>query len=161
MWRRKLERMEPRRQPDPPKRIRHSARSPSACQKVTSRQPKSGGNSQFHSSRTIWPPMAMKTNIPRIASGAIQISLFNLGLMFGPSCLREFVVDPLQPPAQMQHRVAFAGEQRVHAHAGRGGHLLEAASFELVRDKHLALIFWQLADRELERIEKHVAGVER
>ena len=45
------ERCEPWR-PNPPKRIRHSARSPSACQKVIWRQPKSGGSSQFHSSRT-------------------------------------------------------------------------------------------------------------
>ena len=67
----------------------------------------------------------------------------------------------LQPLAQMQHRVAFAREQRVHAHAGLGGHLLEAAPFQLVRDEHLALLLRQLVDRQLELIEQHVARVER
>ena len=67
----------------------------------------------------------------------------------------------LQSLAQMQHRVAFAGEQRIHAHAGFGGDLLEAAPFELVRNKHLALLLRQFVDRQLEFIEQHVAGVER
>ena len=51
--------------PNPPKRIRHSARSPSACQKVIWRQPKSGGSSQFHSSRTTSPPMAINSSNPQ------------------------------------------------------------------------------------------------
>ena len=79
----------------------------------------------------------------------------------GPSCFREFVVDALQSLAQMQHRIAFAREQRIHAHAGLGGHLLEAASFQFVRHKHLALLLRQFVDRQLELVEKHVAGVKR
>ena len=67
----------------------------------------------------------------------------------------------LQSLAQMQHRIAFAREQRIHAHAGLGGDLLEAAPFQLVRNKHLALLLRQLVDRQLEFIEQHVAGVKR
>ena len=48
--------------PNPPKRIRHSARSPSACQKVIWRQPKSGGSSQFHRCSTTSPPMAINSS---------------------------------------------------------------------------------------------------
>ena len=70
MRRRKLERWKPWR-PNPPKRIRHSARIPSACQKVIWRQPKSDGSSQFQSCSTISPPMAINTKIPTIASGAM------------------------------------------------------------------------------------------
>ena len=61
----------------------------------------------------------------------------------------------------MQHRVAFAREQRIHAHAGLGGNLLEAASFQFVRNKYLALLLRQFVDRQLEFVEKHVAGVQR
>src|SRR5437764_1495772 len=108
--------------------MRHNTSSPSACQKVMSGQPKSGGSSQIHRANTTAPPMALNTNIPTSASGAIQISLF---LMFSPSRLREFVVDALQPLAQIQHRIAFAREQRVHVHAGLRRHLLEASPFKL------------------------------
>src|SRR3989454_6821594 len=160
MRRRKLERPEPCN-PSPPKRMRHSARIPSACQKVIWRQPKSGGSNQFHRCSTSSPPMAINSSIPRIASGAMKISLFNLGLMFGSSRFRKFVVNALQSLAQMQHRIAFAGEQRVHAHAGLGGHLFEAAPFQLVRDKHVALLLRQLVDRQLEFLEKQVTGVKR
>jgi len=71
-----------------------------------------------------------------------QWSQDNPSLSHGqPSCFREFVVDALQSLAQAQHRVPLAREQRVHADAGLGGHLLEAASFQLVRNKHLPLLF--------------------
>src|SRR5258707_10010497 len=70
--------------------MRHSARSPSACQKVSWRQPKSGGNSQFHRCSTISPPRKTNSAIARIASGAIQIHFF---FMFGSSLLRKFVVN--------------------------------------------------------------------
>src|SRR6266536_4317213 len=146
MRRRISERPEPCN-PSPPKRIRHSARSPSACQKVIWRQPKSGGSSQFHSCSTTSPPMAINNSIPRIASGAMKITLFHLLVMFTPSRFRKFVVNFVQPLAQTEHRIAFAREQRIHAHAGLGGDLLEAASFQLVRDEHLALLLRQLFDR--------------
>jgi hypothetical protein len=48
---------------------------------VISRQPKSGGSSQFHSCITSSPPMKAISAIPAIAAGAIQISFFNFGLM--------------------------------------------------------------------------------
>src|SRR5580704_6358602 len=113
---------------------------PTACQKVTCRNPKSGGSSQFHSSFTTSPPTATASAtsaaIPTIANGAMKISFhIFLVFMFGSSCVREFVVDVLQPLAQVPHRVALARQERVHAHAGFGGHLLEAASFQLVRHK--------------------------
>src|ERR1035437_5033857 len=120
--------------------MRHSTRSPSACQKVTWRQPKSGGSSQFHRCSTISPPIKINSSIPTIASGAIKISFFTFGLMFSPSRFRKFVVNALQSLAQMQRRIAFAREQRIYAHAGFGGHLLEAAPLQLVSDKHLALL---------------------
>src|SRR5260370_41452049 len=147
MRRRTLERPEPCH-PNPPKRIRHSSRSPSACQKAIGRQPKSGGSSQFHRCSTISPPMVIKSSIPRIASGPMKINLFNLGLIFSPSPFRQFVIDALQSLAQIKHRIAFAREQRIHAHAGRGAQLLEATSFQPVRDTHLAMLVRQAVDRQ-------------
>ncbi len=85
MRRRIREREPPPWRPNPPKRIRESARIPTACQKGICCQPKSGGGSQFHSSYTTSPPIAIKSSIPRIASGAIQINFFSFGLMFLPS----------------------------------------------------------------------------
>src|SRR5260370_21980389 len=93
--------------PHPPKRMRHSARSPSACQKVSWRQPKSGGSSQFHSCSTSSPPRKTNSAIARIASGAIQIHFF---FLFGSSCFLKFFVNALQSLAQIQHRIALAGE---------------------------------------------------
>jgi len=40
----------------------------------------------------------------------------------------------------MQNRIAFAREERIHAHPGLGRHLLEAASFEFMSHKHLTLV---------------------
>src|SRR5439155_16442857 len=159
--RRRIPEPEKPRRPNPPKRIRHSARSASACQKVISRQPKSGGSSQFHSNITISPPRKVKSASPRTASGAMKSNRLLLDLMFSPSCVREFVVDALQSLAQTSHRVAFAGEQRIHAHASFGGDLLEAAPFHLVRHKHLALLLRQLADCQLEIIEMDLPVVQR
>src|SRR5208283_6188256 len=119
--------------------MRHSASIPTACQKVSRRQPKSGGSSQFQRCSTNSPPMKINSAIPRIAAGAIQIIFL---LMFGPSCFRKLVVNALQSLTQMQHGVAFAREQRIDAHTGFGGHLLEGAPLELVPDKHLALLVW-------------------
>src|SRR5271165_2633508 len=92
----------------PPKRIRHKARRPTACQKVIRRQPKSGGSSQFHRCNTISPPMKIKSAIATIPTGIMKISFFHLGLIFSPSRFRKLVVDTLQSLAQMQHRIAFA-----------------------------------------------------
>src|SRR5438874_12370675 len=107
--------------PKPPNRMRHSTMIPSACQKVMGGQPKSAGVSQFHRDFTISPPMVTNSAIPRSASGAKNITLIHLGLIFGTSTFREFVIDVLQPFAQVQHGVALAREQGVHAHAGVGG----------------------------------------
>ncbi len=43
----------------------------------------------------------------------------------------------LQPLAQIEHRIPFARQQRVHVHAGVGSDLLEAASLDLVCHKYL------------------------
>ena len=98
--------------------MRHSTRSPSACQKVIWRHPRSGGSSQFHRCSTTSPPMKVNSTIARIASGAIIIILFTLGLMFGSSCFHKFVVNVVQALAQMQHRIALAREQRIHDYMG-------------------------------------------
>src|SRR5258706_5393320 len=158
--RRKFERWKPWR-PSPPNRIRHSNRIPSACQKVIRRQPKSVGSSQFQSCCTISVPMAIRANIPSIANGAMKIIFFHLSLIFSPSGFRKFVVNRLQTLAQMEHRIAFAREQRIHADAGLGGNFLEAAPFEFVPDKHFALLIRQLIERQLEFIEENVTGVKR
>ncbi len=76
-------------------------------------------------------------------------TIFHLLFIFSPSRFRKFVVNALQSLAQMQHRITFAREQRIHAHAGLGGHLLEAASFQFVRHEDLALLFRQFIDRKL------------
>ena len=60
------------RKPWLPKSIRHSARIPTACQKVSCRQPKSDGSSQFHKCITISPPTKIKSAMPTIAAGTIQ-----------------------------------------------------------------------------------------
>src|ERR1039457_1922711 len=120
--------------------MRHSTRSPSPCEKVIWRERSSGDSSQFHRCSTISPPIKTNSSIPTIASGAIQISFFTFGLMFSSSRFRKLVVNVLQSLAQMQHGIAFAREQRIHAHAAFGGHLLEAAPFQLVPHKHLALL---------------------
>src|SRR5579859_4585478 len=59
----------------------------------------------------------------------------------------------------MQHRIAFAREQRIHAHTSPGGNLLEAPAFQLVGNKHLALLLRQFVDRQLEFIEKYAADI--
>src|SRR5258708_6039108 len=141
----------------PPKRMRHSARSPSACQKVSWRQPKSGGSSQFHSCSTSSPPRKINSTIARIASGARKIHFF---LMLYSSFLRKFVVNVLQSLTQMQHRITLAREQRIHAHAGLGGHLLEAAPFQFVSDENFTLVLGQFAERKFQFIKKHAAEVE-
>src|SRR5437867_2457080 len=148
--------------PSPPKRIRHSASIPSACQKEIGLNPKSGGSNQFHSHLTSWPPRKTNSTIPTIASGAIisnRLPLFML--MLGSSPFPEFVVNVLQSLAQMQHRIALPRQQRIHAHPGLGSHLLEAASFQLVGDEHLTLLLRQLLERQLELIEKHAPRVKR
>src|SRR5689334_5896201 len=132
--------------PSLPKRMRHSTRSPSACQKVISRQPKSDGSSQFHKCITISPPMKINSGIVRIASGAIQIIFFHFLFMFSPSRFRKFVVDTLQALAQIQYGVAFAREQRIHAYPGFLRHFLKAAPFQFMANKHYTLLLGQLAD---------------
>src|SRR5580704_914037 len=141
--------------------MRQSARSPTACQKVISRQPKSDGSSQFHRCSTISPPMKTKTSIPRIASGTMKISFINLLAMLSPSRFRKVIVNPLQPLTQMEHRVAFARKQRIYAHAGAGGEFLETQALDFVRDEDFALLRRQLAYRQLECGQEHAAGVER
>src|SRR5262249_27863998 len=119
--------------------MRQSARSPNACQKVIWRQPKSGGRSQFHNSITISPPRKANSAIPTIAAGTIQINRLTFGLIFSSSSFREIVVNFSQALAQAQHGIVFAREQRVYAHAGLRGHLLEAAPLQFVSDEYFTL----------------------
>src|SRR6478609_2029670 len=140
--------------------MRDSARSPSACQKVIMDSPKSGGRSQFHSLITIQPPMAMKRAKPATATGAMRYHLKSRRMVMGRSSWISHVVIRLaQPLAQSQHRIPLPRQQRVDGHSGCRGHCLETAPFELVGDEHVALFRWELADRLLERLEQHGAGV--
>src|SRR5580700_5545134 len=141
--------------------MRQSARSPTACQNVISRQPKSDGSSQFQRCSMISPPMTTNSSIPRIASGIMKSIFINLLPMFSTSRFRKVVVNPLQSLAQVEHGVVFAGKQGIDANAGAGGNLLEAETFQFVRDKDFALLRWQFVNRQLECGEKHAAGVER
>src|SRR5215510_5578061 len=136
--------------------MRQSASRPSACQKLIWRHPKSGGSSQFHSSRTAVPPRKVNSTMPRIAAGTMNIHL----LLMSPSPFPQLVMEALQSLAQVEHGVPLPREQRVDAHARLGGQLAERAALQLVRDEHLALLLGQLLDRLLELVEQHAAGVE-
>src|SRR5262245_4685645 len=147
--------------PRQPNRIRQSASSPSACQKPTSGQPNSGGSSQFQSSRTISPPMNVKSAMPSRATGASINNFRLLVIMIRSSWFREFVIDVLQTPAQMQHGVTLSREQRVDAHTGDFGHLFEAAAFQLMADEDFTLLFGQLGDRCRQLIQEHAPRIDR
>src|SRR5690348_12268139 len=96
--------------------------------------------------------------MPSPKSLAAQSKSISFSCSVPPS--HEFVVDASQPLAQMKHCIAFARKQRVHAHTGRRGHLLEAASLHLVRKKYLPLLLRQLVNGQLKLIEKHAANVQ-
>ena len=49
----------------------------------------------------------------------IHVVLLICSYHFFASFLRKFVVNALQPFPEMQHRIAFAREQGIHAHAAR------------------------------------------
>src|SRR5271154_2508873 len=136
MRRRQLERPNPRPL-TPPNKTRQSASNPKACQKVTCRQPNSGGSSQFHRCIISSPPIRMKS---AIAIGARKIIASHFLRMWCSLFLCKFVVDVLQSFAQVQHRVSLAREQRVYAHAGFRRELFEAAPVDFVRDEYLALL---------------------
>src|SRR5436190_14136836 len=107
------------------------------------------------------PPIAMNTAAPTRNNGA-NITIRPIRpTMFLPSRVPEFIVQALQPLAQAQDRIALPREQRVHAHSGLGGQLLEASSLQLVRDECIALLLRQLVERRLQLVEQHAAGVER
>ncbi len=59
-------------------------------------------------------------------------------------------MNALQAFTEMQHGIAFAREQRIHAHAGCGGQVLEAAAFQFVSDEDVALIPGQFIERQLQ-----------
>src|SRR5436190_105127 len=100
---------------------------------------KSGGRSQFHSALTTVPPRNVKRAMATMPSRMAGTMYRGVNLIGVSSFIRDFVVDVLQPLAQMQDRVAFAREQRVHADSRLHRDLLEAASFQLMRDEHVAL----------------------
>src|SRR5947209_11984628 len=103
-----------------PKRIRDSASTPSACQNVSAGQPNSAGNSQFQSSFTTSPPMTINATIPTSASGANKYQCFLI------ASSPQFVVDVLQPRAQVAYGVALARQEGVDVHAALARDRLEA-----------------------------------
>src|SRR5215469_2816125 len=124
---------------NPPNKIRHNTSIASACQKVIVRHPNSVGSSQFHRHCTIQPPSAIRSAIPTMAKGApIEMSLFLV--IFSSSRFPKFVVYALQALAQMEHRIPFAPQQRVHAHARLNRHLFEAEPLDLVPYEDLSLL---------------------
>src|SRR6202041_822497 len=96
---------------------------PSPCQKVMVCHPKIGGIRTFHRLLTMKP----KTTAPMMTKAAIFIPL-STGCcpMFNSLSLSKTFVDRLQTLSQMQHRIVFSREQRVHAETGFGGDVLEA-----------------------------------
>ena len=78
----------------PPKRIRHSASNPKACQKVSVRQPNSGGSSQFHKCITTSPPTKINSGIATMASGAIQYHFFLIFIFPSLTVVVHFVRRP-------------------------------------------------------------------
>src|SRR5215469_2248975 len=124
---------------NPPNKIRHNTSNASACQKVIVRHPNSVGSSQFHRYSTIQPPSTIRSAMPTMAKGApIQMSLFLV--IFISSRFPKLVVYALQPFAQMEHRIPFAPQQRVHTHARLRRHLLEAEPLDLVPYEDLSLL---------------------
>src|SRR5258705_11376620 len=131
--------------------MRASASKPNACQKRMGGKPKIAGISPFQSSFTHSPPKATNAAKATITTGAKSSHRI---LMVGSSFRLRCVIGALQSLAQMEHRVALAREERVHADAGLGGQSLEAASVQLVRDEDLALFDRQLVDRRYELVEE-------
>jgi len=70
-----------------------------------SRHPNKAGSSQFHKCITTSPPIALKTAIARIASGAMKSHFFFIVYSSFP---QELVVDAPQASPQMKYRVALA-----------------------------------------------------
>src|SRR5580704_9343390 len=101
----------------------------------------------------------MNNAIPMIAAGAMKTD-FHFLLMFNSSCFRKFVVNILQPLAEMQHRITLAREQGVDANSGFSGEFLEAAAFHFVRDEYFALFCGQVAECRLQFLEQHTTCVE-
>src|SRR5215813_2341962 len=139
--------------PNPPKRIRQRANRASACQKLSSGKPKSGGASQFHSHFTTSPPMKMNTAKPTSTSGIKRF------LIVSSSRFRQLVVDALQSPSQALYGISFSGQQRVDTHAGLTRDRSETAAFQLVRDKNITLFLWQFVDRQLQFVEQRFPHV--
>jgi len=81
-----------------------------------------------------------KQQNPQNCERSHQQNPFSFASHFSSSRFRKFVEDSLQSLAQMQHRIAFARQQRIQAHAGLGGQFPEAAPVQLVGNKHLALL---------------------
>src|SRR5208282_4900221 len=118
-----------------------------ACQKVITFHPNSPGSSQFQRCITISPKSATKA---AIASGATKkIHLFLITQLFSMSSSsfpRKLVVHIAQTIAQCEHRVTLAREQRVDVDAALRRQFLEAATFQFVRDKNLALLGGQFVE---------------
>src|SRR5579864_880568 len=114
---------------------------------------------------TISPPMKIKSAIPRIAVGTIQnnfrfpLVIINY-LMLSKLSLHKFFIHALQAPSELQHRIAFAREQRIHAHASLFRQVLKAAPFQFVRDEYFPLLVRQFLERKLQFVKKQIAEIE-
>src|ERR1700746_1164711 len=134
------------------------------AKKVFRRRQNNIGSSQFHKSRPTSPPIATKAAVAMIARGASQIHFFLIlcsSFFLDSSRLPKLVVNALQSFAQVQRRVALAGEQRVDAHAAFCRQLFEAAPLQFVSDEYLTLLVGQFVERKFQLIQKQGTDVKR
>jgi hypothetical protein len=75
------------------------------------------------------------------------------------SDVRQLVEGPLQPFAQVPHRLVLAGQERVDVHAGPGRHLLETPALDLMRHEYRALLFRKFAECPLQLLAEPPPGV--
>src|SRR4051794_9963619 len=97
----------------------------------------------------------MNSAKPMIASGAKKTHFF---LIVSPSSIRKFVVDRLQPFAEMKHGITFPREQGVDADSGRCGDVFETSVLEFMCHENGTLLFRQFADCEFQFLKNHVAN---
>src|SRR5215468_8256725 len=150
--------MGPRRPRSPPTRILLSTSRPTACQKPITRQPNSSGISQFHKTMTtaLSAAAAIAANSTNFSPCSNQV-LFILR----SSRIDKFVVNRTQPLPQVQHGIALARQQGVHAGTRLPGELLEASSLEFVGNEHTALLLGQFVQGSIEFFEQEASRVDR
>src|SRR5690606_6305501 len=73
------------------------------------------------------------------------------------SSSKKFVVQRLQPGAQMQDGASFPSQQGVDVDAASSGHVLEALPLQFVGDEYVALTGGQLIQCNRDRLQQYGA----